>query len=86
MAAQAVQAGASPEDVHSIQSAPLPPVPPNVTQGVSAPPKGMHGGEKVGGPDVKSIQAGLAQAAGQNAPNEIEQRQKRAYYRPPGVE
>ena len=86
MAAQAVQAGASPDDVHAIQSAPLPPVPPNVTQGVSAPPKGMHGGEKVGGPDVKSIQAGLAQAAGQNAPNEIEQRQKRAYYRPPGVE
>jgi len=25
-------------------------LPPNVAQGVSAPPKGMHGGEKVGGP------------------------------------
>ena len=86
MASQLVASGASPEDVNAVATAPLPPLPPHVSAGVQAPHHGHQAGKKVGGEDVKSIQAGLAQAAGQFAPNEVVQRQKRAYYRPPGVE
>jgi hypothetical protein len=38
------------------------------------------------GPDVEAIQTALAREAGEFAPPEIEERKKRAYYRPPGVE
>ena len=77
--------GGSPEAVKAIADAPMQPIN-GEGKGVMAPPQSPEAGVKQGGPDVQSIQAALAQEQGAFAPNEIKDRQKRAYYRPPGVE
>jgi len=77
--------GGSPEAVKAIADAPMQPVQ-GEGKGVMAPPQSAEAGVKQGGPDVQSIQAALAQEQGKFAPNEIKDQQKRAYYRPPGVE
>jgi hypothetical protein len=77
--------GGSPEAVKAIADAPMQPMN-GEGKGVMAPPQSPEAGVKQGGPDVQSIQAALAQEQGTFAPNEIKDRQKRAYYRPPGVE
>ena len=85
MTAQLTVAGAAPEQVAAAATATNPPMN-SISGGVGAPPTAPEAGIAQEGPDVESVQAGLAREAGQFAPNEIEQRQKRAYYRPPGVE
>lgn len=82
---QLAESGASPEQVASVMEG-QPPVPGGVNTGVGAPPASPDNGIPQQGPDFDAIQARLAQEAGVTAPNEIADRQKRAYYRPPGVE
>ena len=77
--------GASPETVAAASEG-TPPLPGDVGAGVQSPPRAPEMGMKQSGPDMEDIQTALAREAGQFAPPEIEEAQKRAYYRPPGIE
>lgn len=85
VAAQLAASGAAPEQVSAAAMAPDAPLN-NVGAGVQGPPKGIESGIAQEGPDIESIQTALAREEGQFSPDQIEERQKRAYYRPPGVE
>jgi len=85
MAAELVEQGATPEQVAAATNTQNPNLPP-YSAGVGAPPTSPDMGTEQEGPDVESIQTALAREAGEFAPPEIEERKKRAYYRPPGVE
>lgn len=85
MAAELVEQGATPEQVAAASNTQNPNLPP-YSAGVGAPPASPDMGTKQEGPDVEAIQTALAREAGEFAPPEIEERKKRAYYRPPGVE
>lgn len=85
MAAELVEQGATPEQVAAASNTQNPNLPP-YSAGVGAPPASPDMGMKQEGPDVEAIQTALAREAGEFAPPEIEERKKRAYYRPPGVE
>lgn len=85
MAAELVEQGATPEQVAAASNTQNPNLPP-YSAGVGAPPTSSDMGMKQEGPDVEAIQTALAREAGEFAPPEIEERKKRAYYRPPGVE
>jgi hypothetical protein len=85
MAAELVEQGATPEQVAAASNTQNPNLPP-YSAGVGAPPTSPDMGMQQEGPDVEAIQTALAREAGEFAPPEIEERKKRAYYRPPGVE
>ena len=85
MSAELVEQGATPEQVAAASNTQNPNLPP-YSAGVGAPPTSSDMGMKQEGPDVEAIQTALAREAGEFAPPEIEERKKRAYYRPPGVE
>lgn len=85
MAAQLAEQGATPEQVAAAANTQNPNIPP-YSSGVGAPPTSPDMGTAQEGPDVEAIQTALAREAGEFAPPEIEERKKRAYYRPPGVE
>jgi hypothetical protein len=85
MAAELVEQGATPEQVAAATNTQNPNLPP-YSAGVGAPPTSPDMGTEQEGPDVEAIQTALAREAGEFAPPEIEERKKRAYYRPPGVE
>lgn len=77
--------GASPETIAAAAQG-TPEIPGGIGAGVQSPPQAPESGVKQSGPDYESVQTALAREAGQLSPDQIEDRQKRAYYRPPGVE
>lgn len=85
MSAQLAEQGATPEMVAGAANTQNPSLPPH-SSGVGSPPKSIESGIKQSGPDVEAVQTALAREAGQFSPDQIQERQKRAYYRPPGVE
>jgi 2-oxo-4-hydroxy-4-carboxy--5-ureidoimidazoline (OHCU) decarboxylase len=80
-----VSLGASPETLAAAAQG-TPPIPGGIGAGVQAPAQSPESGVSPEGPDVEAVQTALAREAGQMSPDQIEDRQKRAYYRPPGVE
>lgn len=85
MAAQLAEQGATPEMVAAASNTQNPTLPPQ-SSGVGSPPKSIESGVAQEGPDVEAVQTALARESGQFSPDQIQERQKRAYYRPPGVE
>jgi hypothetical protein len=82
MAAELAAQGATPEMVAAAANTQNPTLPPQ-SSGVGSPPKSIDAGIAQEGPDVEAVQTALAREAGEFAPPEIEERKKRAYYRPP---
>jgi hypothetical protein len=85
MQQELVALGASPETIAAAAEG-APAIPGGIGTGVQSPPSAPESGMKQEGPDVEAVQTALAREAGQLSPDQIQERQKRAYYRPPGVE
>jgi hypothetical protein len=85
MMAQMAAQGAAPEAIAGVHMGQQE-VPAEASSGVGSPPASPDSGTPQEGPDVKAVQTALARESGQFSPPEIEESQKRAYYRPPGVE